>query len=195
VTNTPRDSEPTGPAIVEFYRDFEPPASYRQNVEVLLGYVPPKYLVGLRTIVLTNRTALTRDKRKQKTWSRNRKVRLAESLGSYSRAWKSSPATVSLYVDNIIASWGKWWKWAPILRYTVTADVLYHEIGHHIHTEHRPIYEGRENVAEDWSKKLWGNFFRKHYWYLFPFLYVLAHLVSPLVEWRKKKKRSAGISA
>jgi len=83
---------------VESYRDFEPPSEFRRAVETLLSYVPPKYLVGLKTIVLTNRAGLTRNKRKQKVWSRNRKVLLADSLGSYSRAWKSSPATVWLYV-------------------------------------------------------------------------------------------------
>lgn len=49
-----------------------------------------------------------------------------------------------------------------------TGDVLYHEIGHHIHAEHRPVHEQRENVAEDWSSKLMRNFYRKHYWYIFP---------------------------
>lgn len=168
------------PTIVESYRDFEPPPGFRQTVETLLRYVPPKYLVGLKTIVLTNRAGLTRDKRRQKVWSRNRKVRLAESLGSYSPSWKSSPATVWLYVDNIIEAGVAWWKWVPVLRYVVQGDVLYHEIGHHIHAEHRPVHEQRENVAEDWSSKLMRNFYRKHYWYIFPFLYILARLTSPI---------------
>jgi hypothetical protein len=118
-------------------------------------------------------------------------VRLAESMGSYSRAWKSSPATVWLYVDNIVASEATWWKWVPVLRYTVPAEVLYHEIGHHIHTVHRPIHEGKENVAEDWSRRLWGHFCRKHYWYLFPFLYVLARMVLPIAKRLQRMKRTA----
>ncbi len=186
----PLDSETAGPTIVESFRDFEPPASFKNTVETLLRYVPPKYLVGLRTIVLTNRAGLSRDKRRQKVWSRNRKVRLAESMGSYSRAWKSSPATVWLYVDNIVEAGSDWWRWVPVLRYTIPAEVLYHEIGHHIHAEHRPVHDGRENVAEDWSGKLWGNFCRKHYWYLFPFLYALARIASPIVKRLKRMKRT-----
>jgi hypothetical protein len=184
----PSDSEPIGPTIVESYRDFEPPANFRHDVETLLRYVPPKYLVGLKTIVLTNRAGLTRDKRKQKVWSRNRMVRLADALGSYSSARRSSPATVWLYVDNIVRMQDAWWKWAPPCRYIMSGDVLYHEIGHHIHAVHRRIHEGPENVAEDWSRKLTGNFLRKHYWYLFPLLYVLARVVVPIYRRFKKKK-------
>ena len=186
----PLDSEKAGPTVVESYRDFDPPVSFRHSVDTLLRYVPRKYLVGLKTIVLTNRAGLTRDKRRQKVWSRNRKVRLAESMGSYSRAWRSSPATVWLYVDNIVEAGATWWNWVPVLRYMIPAEVLYHEIGHHIHTEHRPVHEGRENVAEDWSGKLWGNFCRKHYWYLFPFLYVLARLASPIAKRMKRTPKA-----
>jgi hypothetical protein len=39
------------------------------------------------------------------------------------------------------------------------SDVLYHEIGHHIHAEHKPVHEEKENVADDWSHKLWGILF------------------------------------
>jgi hypothetical protein len=113
-------------------------------------------------------------------WRRNRKVRLADSLGSYSPSWRSSPATVWLYVDNIIETGVAWWKWVPVLHYVVQGDVLYHEIGHHIHAEHRPVHEQRENVAEDWSSKLMRNFYRKHYWYIFPFLYIVTRLTSPI---------------
>ena len=144
-----------------------------------------------RDRVLTNRAGLTRDKRKQKVWSRNRKVRLADALGSYSRAWKSSPATVWLYVDNIVEAEAAWWKWVPVLRYMAPAEVLYHEIGHHIHAVQRPVHEGRENVAEDWSGKLWVHFCRRHYWYLFPFLYVLSRVTSPIFKRLKRMKRTA----
>jgi hypothetical protein len=186
VATIPQASATTGPTLVESYRDFEPPLGFRQAVETLLCYVPPKYLVGLKAIVLTNQAGLTRNKRKQKVWSRNRKVRLAESLGSYSHSSRSSPATVWLYVDNIVDSGIAWWKWVPVLRYVVPGNVLYHEIGHHIHAEHRPVHEGRENVAEDWSSKLMRNFYRRHYWYIFPFLYVLARLTSPILKWLRK---------
>ncbi len=64
----------------------------------------------------------------------------------------------------------------PLLRYMVPSDTLYHEIGHHIHTVHKPIHEEREDVAVEWSRKLWSHFLRKRYWYLMPILYPLAKL-------------------
>jgi hypothetical protein len=151
----------TGPTIVESYRDFEPPENFRQTVETLLKYVPTKYLVALRTIVLTNRAALSRDRRRKKTWSRNRKMRVADALGSYSRPGRSSPASVWLYVDNMVSADFSWWNRGPLIRYLGVSEVLYHEIGHHIHSVHKPIYDGRENVAEDWKRRLQENFFRE----------------------------------
>ena len=159
------------PEVVENYRDFEPPANFRKLLDDLLDAVPPKYLIGLKTIVLANRSALTRDQRRQKTWSRNRKIRLVEARGSYYQARTSSPATVWLYVDNILRSEDPWFRRLPILRYYALATVLYHEIGHHIHAVHKPIFQGKEVVAEDWSKKLFGRFCRLRYWYLRPFVY------------------------
>lgn len=161
--------ESVRPTIVESYRDFQPPTGFRETVETLLRYVPANYLIGLKTIVLTNQAGLTSKKRKQRMWSRNRKARLSECLGSYSHASKSSPATVWLYVDNIVESGVAWWNRAPVLRYIVAGQVLYHEIGHHIHTVHRPVHEEKESVAEDWSGKLTRRFYSKHYWYLYPF--------------------------
>jgi hypothetical protein len=80
------------PEIVENYCDFEPPANFRIMTEELLDSVPQKYLDGLKTIILTNRTALSRKQRQQKLWSRNRKVALADCLGTYRHATKSSNA-------------------------------------------------------------------------------------------------------
>jgi len=34
-----------------------------------------------------------------------------------------------------------------------------------------PVFEGKENVAEDWSQRLFGRFCRLRYWYLRPLAY------------------------
>jgi len=180
------ESAPKGPEIVESYRDFEPPRNFRKNVETLLRYVPPKFLIGLKTIVLTNREGLTRNKRRQKVWSRHHKIRLADALGSYSHATRSSPATVWLYVDNIVRAEGPAFRFFPVLRYLVKGEVLYHEIGHHIHTEHRPVHEEREDTADDWKDKLMVDFYRKHYRYISPLLYVFARLTRPIFQQSNK---------
>jgi hypothetical protein len=152
------------PEIVEHYRDYSPPAKLKEWIENLLESVPTKYTAGLKTVVLTNQRGLTRDQRRQK-------------ICAYYRATRSRPATVWLYVDNILESQPRWTLQMPILRYLYVAPVLYHEIGHHIHAVHRPVYEGKENVAEEWSTYLCGQFLRKHYWYARPILYVMWLLI------------------
>jgi hypothetical protein len=142
--------------IVESYKDFQPPENFRETIETLLRYVPQRYLIGLKTVVLTNRAGLTTRQRKRKVWGRNRKIRLADTRGFYSHAPGSSEATICLYVDNICRTEPSWWRKAPLLRYMVPSDVLYHEIGHHIHAVHEPVHEQVEDVANDWRSKLWG---------------------------------------
>jgi hypothetical protein len=53
------------PQVIENYRDFKPPVQLQLQVEQLLRAVPIKYLAGLKTVLLTNRSALTRDQRRQ----------------------------------------------------------------------------------------------------------------------------------
>jgi hypothetical protein len=171
----------TSPTIVESYRDYSPPPTFRRLVEDLLKAVPPRYLVGLKTIILTNHAAGTRAQKRHKVWSRNRKIRLTDALGYYSAATRSSQATIVLHVDRILKGMRPWELRAPLLCYMPIAIVLYHEIGHHIHAEHKPVHEGKENVAEDWSNKLGGPFYRQHYWYLMPVFY-------PIVLFRRTRR-------
>jgi hypothetical protein len=162
------------PTSVENYDQFEPPTHFRGMLDELLDCVPPEHLAGLMTIVLTNQSALTRDQRRAKTWSRNHMVRLADCQGWYQSATRTSPASIHLFVDNIAKSERPGTHRIPILRYEALGTVLYHEIGHHIHKVHRPEYRQRETVAEDWSKRLFLRFLRLHYWYLMPLVYPVA---------------------
>src|SRR6202040_2101970 len=91
-----------------------------------------------------------------------------EALGYYSGASQSSRASITLHIDNILKRVTPGELRIPFVRYHPLATVLYHEIGHHIHKEHKPIYEGKENIAEDWSDKLSQRFYRTPYWYLRP---------------------------
>jgi len=89
-------------------------------------------------------------------------------------------------VDNVLKAEPSFCYRLPLLRYDTVASILYHEIGHHIHTVHRPVYEGKENVADDWSRKLSRRFLRRRYWYLMVFFYP-AHL---LLKLNKRIKKS-----
>ncbi len=64
----------------------------------------------------------------------------------------------------------------PLIRDLMIGDVLYHELGHHIHYWMRPEYKEKEDVADNWSKKLFVNHIRHTYWYLMPFLVPAAKL-------------------
>jgi hypothetical protein len=167
------------PQIIENYQDFQPPSQLRALVEGLLNAVPPRYLVDLKTVLLTNQGALTRDQRREK---------LSDARGAYYRETNLSPAHVVLLIDNPLSSWPCWALRVPFLRYRVLSEVLYHEIGHHIHAVHRPGHDGRENVAEDWQRKLNGIFIRKRFWYLRPILFPTGKLARFILKSATSKK-------
>jgi hypothetical protein len=162
---------------VEAYRDYAPPPTFRRLVQDLLKAVPRRYFLGLKTIILTNKAGESRDRKRQKVWSRNRKIKLVDARGYYSPATRSSEATIVLHVDNILQGMRPWELKAPLLCYEPLATVLYHEIGHHIHAEHKPVYKGKEDIAQDWSGKLSARFYRQHYWYLMPLFYPFWFLI------------------
>jgi len=62
---------------------------------------------------------------------------------------------------------------APYFADNALGEVLFHEIGHHIHTTQAPEFKECEDVAEKWRKRLTRIYFRKRYWYLLPIAYML----------------------
>ena len=172
-----RQCQVSAPNIVEVYRDYVPPQSVRQIIEDLLKTVPSRYLVGLHAIILTNQAAQPRKRQRQKLWSRNHKIRLIQTQGYYSGATRTSRASITLHIDNILKGASARDLKLPLLRCFLLGTVLYHEIGHHIHAEHNPSNEGKENVAEDWSDKLLQSFIQVRYWYLRPLMKVVVLFV------------------
>ncbi len=133
----------------------------------MLRDVPPQFLRGLHSVVLTNVAALSRKDREQKGLGRGR-APLRASLGYYSQAWKGEPARITILLDNFEKQWGRPWLRMAFIRDLQLSNLLFHELGHHIHQIHRPEYEGRENVADKWSDKLSSKFMQRRYWYLIP---------------------------
>ena len=177
--------------VIEAYRDYASPFNVAKTVRMLLGYVPAKYLAGLKTVVLMNKGAMSHDKRRRKLWSRGRKISMDRVLGTYHQAWKGDPAWIEIHVDRIISTLpGKSTKWVPpFLRTFAFAEVLYHEIGHHIHKTVRPEYREREDVADAWRDKLRRSFMRSRYWYLVPAAAVYKAITKPTS--RSDKRRPA----
>ena len=60
------------------------------------------------------------------------------------------------------------------------ANVLFHEMGHHIDATVLPEYREKEDVADSWIYKLYVPFFRKKYWYLMPVRKFLARFFKAL---------------
>jgi len=129
--------------------------------------------------VLTNRLALTRDRKRAKVWWRSRKVRIADSLGVYHHATLREAAWIELMADGVLAGAPKWAWSFPIIRDGLLAHTLYHEVGHHIHAVHAPEHREPENVADEWRDRLMRGMYRHRH----PvFARVMAAVVSP-VRW------------
>ncbi len=159
--------------IYEQYENYVAPFDVKRAVERMLATVPDKYLTGLGSIVLTNEVALTGTRARRMTFSRGKKVSAANALGLYHPRWGSDPAWIELRVDRIFRNYP-----AKLLKFPVTREVqlgatFFHELGHHIHAEHRPEFKEKEDVADIWKQKGQGNFLRKRFWYLTPLFCVL----------------------
>lgn len=141
-------------------------------VEKLLGSVDPEYLQGLGSIVLSSQTQLARKGRRGKFWSRGRKLSVSRVLGYYAQSWKGQPAYIELYVDKIFLQVPGWLFHIPTIEFFLVGHVFFHELGHHLHKTKYPEFKEKEDVAEEWRKKLTKIAFRKRYPYLVPFLKV-----------------------
>jgi hypothetical protein len=161
--------------ITESYINYVPPADYGATVKRLLATVPEKYLVGLDSVVLCN---LSGQSRKLRT----RKERL---LGRYRPKWRGEKACIQLFVDQIQMP-RRSFRWIRLLQDLMLGRVLYHELGHHVHTL-RPEYREEEHVADDWGTRFSRNHLRRTYWYLFPALW--AAVVVEIAFWRGEKNK------
>jgi hypothetical protein len=167
--------------IEEYYKDFSCPFSARHTIKDLLLRIPEKYYETLGKITLTNSNALNRKIRRKKSWHREKKYHLGECRGWYGREWRGKPAQITILVDNTIKVWPNWVLMIPFIRNLIFAEVFFHELGHHIHSTMAPEYNEKEDVADNWRKKLGRLYLRTRYWYLIIFFW-------PFIIYRKVKK-------
>jgi hypothetical protein len=152
--------------ITTSYHEYTPPFAVEPIVRRMLDSVPDKYLSGLNEVALTNTSGMSRERRRAVTKSRKRKVRMLDARGLYHPAWNNRPAWIEIFVDNILRGWEKGlWLYIPFMREGGLAEVLFHEIGHHIHYTTRPEHKEREDVADVWKARLQRNYSRaRHPW-------------------------------
>jgi hypothetical protein len=156
----------SSPRIVESYTDYKHPFDVARTVQALLRTVPEKYLKGLDCVVLTNVGRLSRRERLGKVRSRKRKIDKARVRGFYHHAWQGKSPWIEIRVDKTLGSFTpKGFLWIPLFRKVCLGQVLFHELGHHVHNTIRPEYCEKEDVAEAWGGRFMTNFIAKRYWY------------------------------
>ena len=153
--------------IVEDYSGHKPIINARSAVTAVLATVPNEYLFGLSTVILCDAVGLNRAGRRKKTFHRGKKRNSKEAIGNYHPAWRGQKAHITLFVDNIVAQCPEAMK-ISVLRNVVFADVLFHEIGHHIHMTRTKEFREREDVADDWIHRLSEGYLRRRKWYIRP---------------------------
>jgi len=159
--------------IKENYNNYIPPFNAKKTINTLLEYTDPQYLSGLKTIILTNSSSLSHDRRRETTWSKGHKLKIVESWGLYHETRNGIPASIELFVDNIFKGYTRVDIFLTIAKETILGEVYFHELGHHIHYSQHPEYAERETIAKKYTKKLFLEFLKKKYWYLYPLLKVI----------------------
>ena len=115
-------------------------------------------------VVLTNSSDLPRNRRRGVTRSRGRKVRIITARGLYHQEWQGRPAWIEIFVDNALKGWERGlWLRIPLVREGRIGDVLFHEIGHHIHFAIRPEFREKEDVADVWMVRLSTKYLQKRF--------------------------------
>lgn len=152
------------PRVIADFSGYTPPFDPVPIIERMLASVPTKYLVGLKEVVLTNASDLTRKRRRAVTKSRKRKVRIVEARGLYHQAWQGKQAWIEIFVDNSLRGWEQgFWLKIPVIREGRLSEVLFHEIGHHIHFTACPEHREKEDVADVWKVRLEHNYSRRRF--------------------------------
>jgi hypothetical protein len=105
---------------------------------------------------------------RQKTLSRKHRVAIRETGGLYYQEWKGQAARIELFIDRIIQGWPVFILKFSIFQDVAIAGALFHELGHHIHKTIVPEHKEREDVADEWNKRLGNLYFSKKYWYAKP---------------------------
>ena len=169
------------PLIQEVYKDYTPSVNVKKIVKILLQYVPPEDLAHLQTIVLMNTAALSRERKRQRSSSG---ASILEVMGRYHPGYKEQPAYIEIYVDNILEGRSDFYLKLPFSRNFLFAEVLFHEIGHHVQYWSKSKLTDKEVFADKHAVELSRMFFRQHYWFLRPFKVPIM-----VLSWFMKKLR------
>ena len=172
--------------ISEDYADYSPPPWVRKTVDRLLSSVSDAHVAGLSAVVLTESAKISSGKTRRVS---GRKYGLNTCLGFYQPRRDSEPPAVFLVVDNILAQ--KWIPRVQLGRDIALGQVLFHEVGHHLHATIGSHGRGSEASADAWERRLSRLHFRKRYRYLRPVVKPLRFMVQLLLRSRRAWAQAA----
>jgi hypothetical protein len=164
---------------------YAPPPWVGPTVGRLLGSLPPEHLMGLSAIVLTEFAKAQKKKMRRRA---GRRSHPNERLGFYAPAWRGEPPGIYLVVDNILGSKRPWLQFS---RDFTIAEVLFHEIGHHLNAKAGLIAANEEASANAWGRKLWAVHYRKRYLGVRPLARRLLPVLSRLQQFARSRAKSA----
>jgi hypothetical protein len=173
-------------AVIENYVGYSPTFDAKASVEDLLESVRPDLLAGLRSVVLTNASALTGTRKRQHK-RRFGKTRDTVLLGRYYPAWNGEPAWIEVFVDETLAQVPAWLLSLTFVRATSIGWVLYHEVGHHIHTTAKPEHRDKEKVADEWRTKLSGLHVKRRHPVTTAIMRPTIRVLYPIVRWARRR--------
>lgn len=174
---SPPGSEPNLPRVIASFSDYEPQFDPVPMVRRMLDSVPKNYLAGLSVVRLSNASGLPGKRRKIQVKSRKRKFGLDTARGLYHPAFRGNQAWIEIFVDNAMRGWDSGWaRRVPYIREMRISDVLFHEIGHHIHYAVRPEHREKEDVADVWKVRLENNYNRQR----FRWVGLIARIIRPV---------------
>jgi hypothetical protein len=175
--------------VREDFDGYTPPRWVGPTVERLLDSLLSEHLIGLSSIVLTESAKTARVKMHRKG---GRKYAPNQRLGFYVPAWRGEPPAIYLIVDNMLGRERP--PWLQIARDFTVAEVLFHEVGHHLNAKVGLISSTEEVSADAWRRKLWRVHCRKRYWFLRPLLRLvrLMHAVVSRLAQRARRRTTAG---
>ncbi len=157
--------------VVESYGSYDPPKEAAKLVVSLLDTVPKSLYVGLAQVCLTDASVLSRAKRRRKT---TQKSRVGETLAVY---WPSSireSARIEIFVDKVLDQLPPTLRRVEFIRELVIADVLFHELGHHVQAKARVRLRRNkeETFADNIAAKLLRRLINRKYRFLKPLIAV-----------------------
>ena len=147
---------------------------YVGPIQLLLEHVAADHLVNLKEIVLTNMSSLSRKRRRQQSTIGST---LEKVCGLYHEACNGNQAWIEIFIDNTFRPFPPIFLRVPFFRNYALAEVLFHEIGHHVHTDSKKEVKNSEEFANYFKSKLYQEYIAKHYWYLRP-LFTLLRLLN-----------------